>query len=117
MVDGFSGGQLPSKSAIKEIKINQDPFSAAYDWMGFGRIEIVTKPIVVEPALAPLVARAYVTELRELIVALGVSDARMHQGSMRVDANVSLKPKGSPTFGIISFIEPSLEFLLIHTLL
>src|SRR5205823_4192747 len=44
LVDGFSGGQLPSKSAIKEIKINQDPFSAAYDWMGFGRIEIVTKP-------------------------------------------------------------------------
>ncbi|HLH29928.1 MAG TPA: TonB-dependent receptor, partial [Terriglobia bacterium] len=44
LVDNFSGGQLPSKSTIKEIKINQDPFSAAYDWMGFGRIEIVTKP-------------------------------------------------------------------------
>ncbi|MFL6071707.1 MAG: Asp-tRNA(Asn)/Glu-tRNA(Gln) amidotransferase subunit GatB [Actinomycetes bacterium] len=70
-----------------------------YNRAGVPLIEIVTKPIVVEPALAPLVARAYVTELRELIVALGVSDARMHQGSMRVDANVSLKPKGSPTFG------------------
>jgi hypothetical protein len=44
LVDNFSGGQLPSKNTIKEIKINQDPFSAAYDWMGFGRIEIVTKP-------------------------------------------------------------------------
>ncbi|HEY2382768.1 MAG TPA: carboxypeptidase regulatory-like domain-containing protein [Terriglobia bacterium] len=44
MVDNFSNGQIPPKSAIKEIKINQDPFSAAYDWMGFGRIEIVTKP-------------------------------------------------------------------------
>jgi hypothetical protein len=44
LVDNFSGGQLPSKNTIKEIKINQDPFSAAYDWMGFGRVEIVTKP-------------------------------------------------------------------------
>jgi hypothetical protein len=44
LVDNFSGGQLPSKNTIKEIKINQDPFSAAYDWMGFGRIEIITKP-------------------------------------------------------------------------
>lgn len=44
MVDNFSNGQIPPKSAIKEIKINQDPFSAAYDWMGYGRIEIVTKP-------------------------------------------------------------------------
>src|SRR5215468_1105475 len=44
LVDNFSGGQLPSKNTIKEIKINQDPFSAAYDWMGFGRVEIVTRP-------------------------------------------------------------------------
>ena len=65
-----------------------------YNRAGVPLIEIVTKPIEVEPALAPAVARAYVTELRELIVALGVSDAHMHQGSMRVDANVSLKPRG-----------------------
>ena len=70
-----------------------------YNRAGVPLIEIVTKPIEVEPALAPAVARAYVTELRELIVALGVSDAHMHQGSMRVDANVSLKPKGSTTLG------------------
>src|SRR5438128_2128180 len=44
VVDGFSGSQLPPKAAIKEIKINPDPFSAAYEWMGFGRVEIVTKP-------------------------------------------------------------------------
>ena len=70
-----------------------------YNRAGVPLIEIVTKPIEVEPALAPAVARAYVTELRELIVALGVSDAHMHQGSMRVDANLSLKPKGTATFG------------------
>ena len=43
-VDGFSGGQIPSKSAIRQVRINQNPFSAAYDSLGFGRIEISTKP-------------------------------------------------------------------------
>jgi len=44
LLDGFSGGQLPPKAAIKEIKMNQNPFSADYDSPGFGRIEIITKP-------------------------------------------------------------------------
>ncbi len=43
-IDGFTGGQLPPKSSIREIRINQNPFSAQYDRMGFGRIEIFTKP-------------------------------------------------------------------------
>jgi hypothetical protein len=43
-IDGFTAGQLPPKSAIREIRINQNPFSAAYDKLGYGRIEILTKP-------------------------------------------------------------------------
>jgi hypothetical protein len=43
-IDGFSGGQLPPKSAIREIRINQNPFSAEFDRIGYGRIEILTKP-------------------------------------------------------------------------
>jgi hypothetical protein len=43
-IDGFSGGQLPSKESIREIRINQNPFSPEYDKLGFGRIEIFTKP-------------------------------------------------------------------------
>ncbi|MFB3814028.1 MAG: carboxypeptidase regulatory-like domain-containing protein [Terriglobales bacterium] len=43
-IDGFSGGQLPPKSSIREIRINQNPFSAQYDRLGFGRIEVFTKP-------------------------------------------------------------------------
>ena len=43
-IDGFSGGQLPPKSSIREIRINSNPFSAEYDRPGFGRIEILTKP-------------------------------------------------------------------------
>jgi hypothetical protein len=43
-IDGFSGGQLPPKSAIREIRINQNPFSAEFDHIGYGRIEILIKP-------------------------------------------------------------------------
>jgi hypothetical protein len=43
-IDGFTGGQLPPKSSIREIRINQNPFSAHYDKLGYGRIEILTKP-------------------------------------------------------------------------
>jgi hypothetical protein len=43
-IDGFTGGQLPPKSAIREIRINQNPFSAEFDKIGYGRIEILTKP-------------------------------------------------------------------------
>jgi hypothetical protein len=43
-VDGFSGGQLPPKSSIREIRINSNPFSSEFDRPGFGRIEIFTKP-------------------------------------------------------------------------
>ena len=43
-VDGFSGGKLPSKASIREIRVNSNPFSAEYDRLGFGRVEIFTKP-------------------------------------------------------------------------
>ena len=43
-VDGFSGGQLPAKSSIREIRLNQNPFAPEYDKLGIGRIEIFTKP-------------------------------------------------------------------------
>ncbi|HCT14478.1 MAG TPA: Asp-tRNA(Asn)/Glu-tRNA(Gln) amidotransferase GatCAB subunit B, partial [Corynebacterium nuruki] len=66
---------------------------------GIPLIEIVTKPIEGAGARAPEVARAYVTALRELVKALGVSDVRMDQGSMRVDSNLSLRPVGTTEFG------------------
>ena len=67
-----------------------------YNRAGIPLIEIVTKPIVGAGALAPEVARAYVTELRDLMRSLGVSDVRMDQGSLRCDVNVSLAPAGEP---------------------
>ncbi|MFZ0732846.1 MAG: carboxypeptidase regulatory-like domain-containing protein [Candidatus Sulfotelmatobacter sp.] len=43
-IDGFTAGQLPPKSSIREIRVNQNPFSSEYDKLGYGRIEIFTKP-------------------------------------------------------------------------
>jgi len=43
-IDGFSGGQLPAKDSIREVRINQNPFSPEYSKLGYGRIEILTKP-------------------------------------------------------------------------
>jgi aspartyl-tRNA(Asn)/glutamyl-tRNA(Gln) amidotransferase subunit B len=71
-----------------------------YNRAGVPLIEIVTKPIEGTGERAPEIARAYVTALRDLLRALGVSDVRMDQGSMRCDSNVSLKPKGATEFGI-----------------
>src|ERR1700733_9137626 len=73
-----------------------------YNRAGVPLIEIVTKPIVGAGERAPQIARAYVTALRDLLRALGVSDVRMDQGSMRCDANVSLMPIGAEQFGIRS---------------
>ncbi|MFT3877967.1 MAG: Asp-tRNA(Asn)/Glu-tRNA(Gln) amidotransferase subunit GatB [Propioniciclava sp.] len=70
-----------------------------YNRAGTPLMEIVTKPILGLGAEAPVVARAYMAHLRELMLALGVSDARMEAGNMRCDANVSLAPKGSTTLG------------------
>src|SRR6266699_3715217 len=70
-----------------------------YNRAGIPLVEVVTKPIPGTGALAPVVARAYVTELRDLIRALGVSDVRMEQGSLRCDVNTSIAPAGAAQFG------------------
>lgn len=64
-----------------------------YNRAGIPLIEIVTKPIVGAGERAPEVAKAYVSALRDLLRALDVSDVKMEQGSMRCDANVSLRAK------------------------
>ncbi|WP_433297219.1 Asp-tRNA(Asn)/Glu-tRNA(Gln) amidotransferase subunit GatB [Actinoplanes sp. CA-030573] len=65
-----------------------------YNRAGIPLVEIVTKPVPGLGALAPEVARAYVTELRDIIRSLGVSDVRMEQGSLRCDVNTSLNKPG-----------------------
>jgi len=70
-----------------------------YNRAGIPLVEIVTKPVPGTGAKAPVVARAYVTELREIIRSLDVSDVRMEQGSLRCDVNTSLHPAGSTEWG------------------
>ena len=70
-----------------------------YNRAGIPLVEIVTKPVAGTGADAPVVARTYVTELRDLVRSLGVSDVRMEEGSLRCDVNVSLSPRGSSQWG------------------
>jgi aspartyl-tRNA(Asn)/glutamyl-tRNA(Gln) amidotransferase subunit B len=71
-----------------------------YNRAGIPLVEIVTKPVPGTGPLAPVVARAYVTELRDLLRALDVSDVRMEEGSLRCDVNTSLAPRGAAEWGI-----------------
>jgi aspartyl-tRNA(Asn)/glutamyl-tRNA(Gln) amidotransferase subunit B len=66
-----------------------------YNRAGIPLVEVVTKPVAGTGKLAPQVARAYVTELRDLLRALGVSDVRMEEGSLRCDVNTSIAPAGA----------------------
>jgi aspartyl-tRNA(Asn)/glutamyl-tRNA(Gln) amidotransferase subunit B len=70
-----------------------------YNRAGIPLVEIVTKPVPGTGEKAPVVARAYVTELREIVRSLNVSDVRMEQGSLRCDVNTSLHPSGSGEWG------------------
>ena len=66
-----------------------------YNRSGVPLVEIVSEPDMRTAAQA----RAYAAELRAVLVATGASDGRMEEGSMRVDANVSVRPAGSDAFG------------------
>ncbi len=70
-----------------------------YNRAGIPLIEIVTKPIEGTGAKAPLVAKAYVAHLRDLLLGLGVSDVRMEQGSLRCDVNLSLRASADAPLG------------------
>src|SRR5436305_12186671 len=70
-----------------------------YNRAGIPLVEIVTKPVAGTGHRAAEVARAYVTELRDVLRGLGVSDVRMEQGSLRCDVNVSLMPRDASEFG------------------
>ncbi len=70
-----------------------------YNRAGIPLVEIVTKPVTGTGKYAPEVARAYVSELRDILRSLGVSDVKMEQGSLRCDANVSLRLIGTEKLG------------------
>jgi aspartyl-tRNA(Asn)/glutamyl-tRNA(Gln) amidotransferase subunit B len=70
-----------------------------YNRAGVPLVEIVTKMITGAEKDAPELAKAYVSTIRDIVVGLGISEARMERGNLRCDANVSLSPRGSGTLG------------------
>lgn len=70
-----------------------------YNRAGVPLVEIVTKPIYGTEHRAPEVAKAYVAAIRDIVLALGISEARMERGNLRCDANVSLRPRGQEKLG------------------
>jgi aspartyl-tRNA(Asn)/glutamyl-tRNA(Gln) amidotransferase subunit B len=70
-----------------------------YNRAGVPLGEIVTKPIFGTEHRAPEVAKAYVSTIRDMVRALGISEARMERGNLRCDANVSLRPRGAEKLG------------------
>src|SRR3954463_12438686 len=114
-VDGYvdvEGGGKPYRIGIERVHLEEDTGKTLhvggatgriqgateslvdYNRAGIPLVEIVTKPVPGLGALAPEVARAYVTELRDIIRSLDVSDVRMEQGSLRCDVNTSLNRPG-----------------------
>jgi aspartyl-tRNA(Asn)/glutamyl-tRNA(Gln) amidotransferase subunit B len=74
--------------------------AADYALVDYNRAGVPLVEIVSEPDIRSATqARAYATELRAVLVATGASDGRMEEGSMRVDANVSVRPRGAEAFG------------------
>lgn len=70
-----------------------------YNRAGVPLVEIVTKPIFGAEHLAPDLAKAYIATIRDMVRALGISEARMERGNLRCDANVSLRPRGQDRLG------------------
>ena len=70
-----------------------------YNRAGVPLVEIVTRPIYGGEADVAEIAANYVSTIRDIVIALGISDARMERGNVRCDANVSLRPRGSKTLG------------------
>jgi aspartyl-tRNA(Asn)/glutamyl-tRNA(Gln) amidotransferase subunit B len=120
-VDGYLDVEVAGRSVrvgIERVHLEEDTgknthvggatgriHGADYSLVDFNRagiplVEIVTKPVPGTGDLAPEVARAYVTELRDILRTLGVSDVKMEQGSLRCDVNTSLSPAGSGQWGI-----------------
>ncbi|WGD38441.1 Asp-tRNA(Asn)/Glu-tRNA(Gln) amidotransferase subunit GatB [Lysinibacter sp. HNR] len=70
-----------------------------YNRAGVPLVEIVTRPIMGAEYDAPEIGRQYVSIIRDLVVSLGISDAKMERGNLRCDANISLRPRGQQKLG------------------
>jgi aspartyl-tRNA(Asn)/glutamyl-tRNA(Gln) amidotransferase subunit B len=89
-----------TRAHLEEDTARMQHAGRGYSVVDFNRAGIPLMEIVTEPDLrSPAQARAYGEALRELLRAIGASNADMEAGSMRIEGNVSLRPRGSTAFG------------------
>ncbi|MGI6566339.1 MAG: Asp-tRNA(Asn)/Glu-tRNA(Gln) amidotransferase subunit GatB [Firmicutes bacterium] len=89
------------EEAGKSIHAGEDIMSAAYSLLDYNRAGIGLIEIVTEPDIrSPEEARLFLEKLRLLLQYTEVSDCKMEEGSLRCDANISLRPRGSSAFGV-----------------
>jgi hypothetical protein len=101
-IDGFSGGQLPPKSTIREIRINQNPFSAEFDRIGYGRIEILTKPGAQK--LNGTLGASYVNSIFDTAVPLSATQPHYHFYWVSGDISGPITKRASFFYDIFNFV-------------
>jgi aspartyl-tRNA(Asn)/glutamyl-tRNA(Gln) amidotransferase subunit B len=120
----FSAGGVSRRVGITRVHLEEDAGkslhqgfadSARKTYLDFNRTGVPLIEIVTEPDLrAPADAAAFFSELRELLVWLGVNDGNMEEGSLRCDANVSVRPVGTATFGTKAEVKNLNSFRFVH---
>ena len=105
----FDGPDGPRRVRIRRLHMEEDTGKSTHEGMPGGttgvdlnRAGVPLIEIVSEPDIAgPEEARLYLQALRTLLLYCGVSDVKMEEGSLRCDANISLRPRGASTFGAL----------------
>jgi len=129
----LSGAAGPSRVGITRVHLEEDagkslhhgfPDSDRATYLDFNRSGVPLIEIVTEPDLRSAQdAAACFAHLRETLVAIGVNDGNMEEGSLRCDANVSIRPRGTTTFGTktevkninsFRYVQRALEFEIVR---
>jgi len=103
------------EETAKLVHAGDDIISANQSLLDFNRSGIGLIEIVSDADMRSAdEARAYLTKLRSILVAIGVSDCKMEEGSMRCEANVSVMPRGSKEFGTLVELKNIASFRAVH---
>jgi hypothetical protein len=100
-IDGFTGGRLPPKSSIREIRVNQNPFSSQFERMGFGRVEVLTRPGTDE-LHGRFSVQGNTSKLNSKNPFLPVSE-QVPYHSLNFDGNISGSFRGRASFSVSAF--------------
>ena len=103
------------EETAKLVHAGDDIISASQSLLDFNRSGTGLIEIVSDADMRSAdEARAYLTKLRSILVAIGVSDCKMEEGSMRCEANVSVRPRGSKEYGTLAELKNIASFRAVH---